>query len=54
MNRYNSLMKRVRDGQCILIDGATCTEVEYVDQCLDILQNEWAAILASMHILELR
>ncbi len=28
MNRYSSLMKRVSDGECILIDGATGTEVE--------------------------
>jgi len=28
MNRYSSLMKRVKDGECILIDGATGTEVE--------------------------
>lgn len=28
MNRYSSLMKRASDGECILIDGATGTEVE--------------------------
>jgi len=28
MDRYSSLMKRVKDGECILIDGATGTEVE--------------------------
>ena len=28
MNRYSSLMERVKDGECILIDGATGTEVE--------------------------
>ncbi|MGE4594394.1 MAG: homocysteine S-methyltransferase family protein [Gammaproteobacteria bacterium] len=28
MNRYNRLMTRINDGECILIDGATGTEVE--------------------------
>ena len=28
MDRYSSLMKRAKDGECILIDGATGTEVE--------------------------
>ena len=28
MDRYSSLMKRVKDGECILIDGATGSEVE--------------------------
>ena len=28
MDRYSILMKRAKDGECILIDGATGTEVE--------------------------
>jgi len=28
MDRYRSLMKRANDGECILLDGATGTEVE--------------------------
>ena len=28
MNRYEALMQRIADGECILIDGATGTEIE--------------------------
>ncbi len=34
MDRYSSLMKRANDGECILIDGATGTEVD-VEECLN-------------------
>ena len=39
MNRYSSLMKRVQGGECILIDGATGTEVER--RGVPQLENAW-------------
>ena len=39
MNRYSSLMNRVKDGECILIDGATGTEVER--RGVPKLNNAW-------------
>ena len=39
MDRYSSLMKRVKDGECILIDGATGTEVER--RGVPQLKNAW-------------
>ncbi|MGE4569725.1 MAG: homocysteine S-methyltransferase family protein [Gammaproteobacteria bacterium] len=39
MNRYNRLMTRINEGECILIDGATGTEVER--RGVPQLKNAW-------------
>ena len=39
MNQYNKLIKRAQDGECILIDGATGTEVER--RGVPQLDNAW-------------
>nr|MCS5633698.1 homocysteine S-methyltransferase family protein [Candidatus Neomarinimicrobiota bacterium] len=47
MDRYSSLMKRVKDGECILIDGATGTEVER--RGVPQLKNAWNGGAALSH-----
>ena len=39
MDRYNNLMNRAKEGECILIDGATGTEVER--RGVPKLDNAW-------------
>ena len=39
MNRYGKLMRRIQDGECILIDGATGTEIER--RGVPQLENAW-------------
>jgi len=39
MNRYNRLMEKINAGECILIDGATGTEVER--RGVPQLKNAW-------------
>ena len=39
MDRYNKLMNRAQEGECILIDGATGTEVER--RGVPKLDNAW-------------
>jgi S-methylmethionine-dependent homocysteine/selenocysteine methylase len=39
MNRYENLLNRLRAGECILIDGATGTEIER--RGVPQLENAW-------------
>ena len=52
MSRYSELMQRIRAGECILIDGATGTEIER--RGVPQLDNAWNGGGALSHPLVLR